>query len=173
MRIRVLLGGPSSLAAVPANAAVPRRHLAIVTCMDARVDVFRAFDLAEGDAHVIRNAGAVVTDDVLRSLVLSQRLLETRTVWIVGHTDCGLRKVDEQELLRELAWETGRVPPFPIGSFRDLAQHVHVSVAAVRECPWLPHHDDVHGFVYDVDDHTVRDLETGRPVLPHGPQSNR
>src|SRR6202008_4271449 len=122
---------------MPSYAAIPRRHLAIVTCMDARVNVLQAFGVAGGDIHLLRNAGAVVTDDVLRSLVLSQRLLETTAVRVVGHTDCGLRSVTDAEITDLLVKETGLVPPFAFGTFHDLDKHVHASVARVRECPWL------------------------------------
>ena len=139
--------------------AIPRRHVVILTCMDARVDALGAFDFAPGDAHVLRNAGAVVTDDVLRSLVLSQRLLQTRSVLIMGHTECGLRTFTDDELTRTITWETGSAPPFPFHAFHDLEEHVRTSVRRVRECPWLLHVDEVRGYVYDVDDHTVRPVE--------------
>jgi carbonic anhydrase len=138
------------------SAAIPRRHVTIVTCMDARVDALGAFDFAPGDAHVLRNAGAIVTDDVLRSLVLSQRLLQTRSVLIMGHTECGLRTFTDEELTNALAWETGVKPPFAFGAFHDIEEHVRTGVERVRECPWLPHVDDVRGYVYDVNDHTAR-----------------
>lgn len=128
--------------------------------MDARVDVLRAFGLEGADVHLLRNAGAVVTDDVLRSLVLSQRLLETRSVRIVGHTDCGLRTFSDAELAQTLAWETGSAPPFAFGAFQDVDEHVVASVARVRECPWLVHVNDVEGFVYDVSDGSIRPVET-------------
>ncbi len=130
--------------------AIPRRHLAIITCMDARIDPQHALGFELGDAHVLRNAGAVVTDDVLRSLVLSQRLLETRSVVVMAHTDCGLRKVRDDEMARRLAEETGEAPPFAFGAFFDLEEHVHLQVARVRTCPWLHHVDDVRGCVLDI-----------------------
>jgi carbonic anhydrase len=127
--------------------------------MDARVDALAAFDLQPGDAHVLRNAGAVATDDMLRSLVLSQRALGTRSVWIVAHTDCGLRRIKDDELARELAWETGAPPPFAFGAFSDLDEHVRSQCEVVRACRWLPHVDDVRGFVYDVSDRSIRAVE--------------
>jgi carbonic anhydrase len=136
--------------------AIPQRHLAIVTCMDARIDPQHALGLEFGDAHVLRNAGAVVTDDVLRSLVLSQRLLETRAVVILAHTDCGLRKVHDDDLARQLEAETGELPPFAFGAFFDLDEHVRMQVDRVRKCPWLPHGDDVRGQVLDIAQGTVR-----------------
>src|SRR5437588_2913542 len=112
-----------SCAAVPELRAIPRKHLAIITCMDARIDPQRSLGLELGDAHVLRNAGAVVSDDMLRSLVLSQRLLETRSVAVMAHTECGLRDVHDDELARQLERETGSAPPFAFGSFHDLDEH--------------------------------------------------
>jgi carbonic anhydrase len=139
--------------------AVPRRHLAILTCMDARIDPQRVLGFDQGDAHVLRNAGGVATDDVLRSLVLSQRLLETRAVVVMAHTDCGLRQVHDEELARELAWETGQAPPFAFGAFFDIADHVREQMERVRACPWLPHVGDVRGCILDIADGSVSDVE--------------
>ena len=124
--------------------------------MDARIDPQHALGFELGDAHVLRNAGAVVSDDILRSLVLSQRLLETRTVVVMAHTDCGLRKVHDDDLARQLTEETGQAPPFAFGAFFDFDEHVRTQVERVRACPWLPHVDDVRGCVLDVADGTVR-----------------
>ena len=135
--------------------SVPRRHIAIVTCMDSRIDPLAGFGLEHGDAHILRNGGAAVTDDVLRSLVLSQRLLGTTRVFVMAHTDCGLRKVRDDELVRELEAETGEAPPFAFETFFDEAEHVRAQVAKVQACRWLPHSDDVRGFIYDVADGTV------------------
>ena len=114
------------------------------------------FGLAPGDAHVLRNAGAVVTDDMLRSLVLSQRLLDTRSVFVIAHTECGLRKIVDDELARQLAWETGEAPPFAFGAFVDLDEHVRAQVERVQACRWLAHVDDVRGFVCDVSDGSIQ-----------------
>jgi len=124
--------------------------------MDARIDPQRALGLEQGDAHVLRNAGAAVTDDVLRSLVLSQRLMATTTVVIMAHTDCGLRKVHDDALAAELEAETGAAPPFAFGSFFDLDEHVRLQVERVRACPWLPARDDVRGCVLDIASGSVR-----------------
>jgi carbonic anhydrase len=140
--------------------ATPKKHLAIVTCMDARVDVLGAFGLAVSDVHLLRNAGAVITDDVLRSLVLSQRILATRSVRVVGHTDCALRKYSDAELADLLIRETGTAPTFEFGTFHDLDEHVRTSVERIRICPWLPYVDDVTGWVYDVANHTISAVET-------------
>ena len=118
--------------------------------MDARIDPQHALGFDFGDAHVLRNAGAVVTDDVLRSLVLSQRLLQTRSVAVMAHTECGLRAVHDDDLAAELTRETGQAPPFAFGAFFDLHEHVRSQVERVRTCPWLPHVDDVRGYVLDI-----------------------
>jgi carbonic anhydrase len=141
---------------VPELTAIPRKHLAIITCMDARIDPQRALGLELGDAHVLRNAGAIVSDDVLRSLVLSQRVLETRSVAVMAHTECGLRDIHDDELVRQLTLETGKAPPFAFGAFHNLDEHVHREVERVRACPWLLHVNDVRGYVLDVSDGSVR-----------------
>jgi carbonic anhydrase len=137
---------------------IPRRHLTIVTCMDARIDPQHALGYEQGDAHVLRNAGAVITDDVLRSLVLSQRLLQTTAVAVMAHTECGLRDIHDDELARQLTEETGVPPPFAFGAFFDLDVHVRAQVEKVKECPWLPHVDDVRGYVLDITDGGVREV---------------
>ncbi len=124
--------------------------------MDARIDPQRALGLELGAAHVLRNAGAVATDDVLRSLVLSQRLLQTRSIAVMAHTECGLREVHDDEMARQLAWETGQAPPFAFGAFYDIDAHVVEQIERVRACPWLPHVDDVRGYVLDIADGSVR-----------------
>lgn len=126
--------------------------------MDSRVDPLAAFGLEHGDAHILRNAGAVVGDDVLRSLVLSQRLLDTLSVRVVAHTDCGLRKIHDDSLAAALEAETGQAPPFAFGAFHDEEAHVREQVERVRSCPWLPRVGDVHGYVYDVADGSVREV---------------
>lgn len=137
-------------AAPGASTAPPRLRVAILTCMDARVDIRAALGLRSGDAHVLRNAGGVVTDDVLRSLVLSQRLLGTREVMVVMHTDCGLQKVRDADLAGRIEAETRVEVPFAFGGFTDLDTELQRSLEALRTCPWLPHRDVLRGFVYDV-----------------------
>jgi carbonic anhydrase len=129
---------------------VPARRTAIVTCMDARIDPLGALGMHLGDAHVIRNAGALVTDDVIRSLAISQRMLHTRAVVIVGHTDCGLEGLDDEEAARAIAEVTGETPPWRPGGFASLEDQVRESVARVRESPFVPHRDDVRGYIHDV-----------------------
>lgn len=129
----------------------PARQLAIVTCMDSRIAVFGVFGLALGDAHVIRNAGAIVTDDVERSLLLSQYALGTRTIMVAGHTKCGVLGHDEEATCQRIEDERGRRPTFPLGSITSPEDGVRQSLRRLRQSPYLLHVDDVHGFVYDVD----------------------
>ncbi len=137
---------------------VPAKHLAIVTCMDSRIDVFDLFGLDSGDAHVIRNAGGIITDDVLRSLVLSQRALGTREVVLVHHTDCGLQRISEEELRAKLHAETGALPPYAFGAFDDVDAAVRRALALVKEHRFLPHRDRARGFVYEVQTGTLREV---------------
>lgn len=136
----------------------PARQLAIVTCMDSRIDLFAALGLHEGDAHILRNAGGVVTDDVIRSLVISQRRLGTRSVMLIHHSGCGMQLITDAGFRAELEQATGVVPTFAIGSFTDLDADVRQSILRVRGCPFLPYRDDVRGFVYDVADGTLREV---------------
>jgi carbonic anhydrase len=136
----------------------PRRQLAIVTCMDSRLDVFAALGLGVGEAHVLRNAGGVITDDVIRSLAISQRLLGTREVMLIHHTDCGMQKLSDDDFRAELQEDTGVAPAFAIESFTDLDADVRQSILRVRRSAFLPHRDSVRGFVYDVDSHRLREV---------------
>lgn len=140
------------------RAVIPTRHVAIVTCMDSRIDTFRIFGLDSGEAHVMRNAGGLATDDMLRSLVLSQRLLQTREVLLMHHTDCGVRGIDETALRAEIAAETGHAPWYEFGGFTDLEAAVRSAIARVRAHPFLPHRDQVRGFVYEVETGRVREV---------------
>ena len=140
-------------------AVEPSRHLAIVTCMDSRLDVFAALGLGDGEAHVLRNAGGVITDDVIRSLALSQRKLGTREVMLIHHDDCGMQKITEDGFRMELQETTGVAPSFAIESFTDVEADVRQSIRRVRTSPFLPHRDVVRGFVYDVDTHRLREVE--------------
>ena len=136
----------------------PSRELAIVTCMDSRLDVFAALGLGDGEAHVLRNAGGVITDDVIRSLAISQRLLGTREVMLIHHTDCGMQKITDDGFRAELQAETGVSPAFAIESFTDVDADVLQSILRVRSSAFVPHRDAVRGFVYDVDDHRLREV---------------
>jgi carbonic anhydrase len=137
----------------------PSRRLAIVTCMDSRLDVFAALGLADGEAHVLRNAGGVVTDDTIRSLAISQRRLGTREVMLIHHTDCGMQKLTDDGFRDELREETGVAPAFAIESFSDVDASVRQSILRVRRSDFVPHRDAVRGFVYDVDTHRLREVE--------------
>ena len=140
------------------RALVPTKRVAIVTCMDSRIDNFRIFGLDSGEAHILRNAGGLVTDDVLRSLVLSQRLLKTREVILMHHTGCGLHNTDESELHDQIHADTGRTAPYAFGVFSDLDEAVRRAIATVRGHPFLPHRDRVRGFVYDVETGHLREV---------------
>ena len=139
----------------------PRRRLVIVTCMDSRLDVFKALGLREGEAHILRNAGGVITDDMIRSLAVSQRRLGTREVMVVHHTDCGMQKLTDDGFRAELQDATGLAPAFAIESFTDLDADVRQSLLRVRRSPFLLHRDHVRGFVYDVDTHVLREVAAG------------
>ncbi len=139
----------------------PARRLAIVTCMDSRLDVFAALGLGPGEAHVLRNAGGVITDDVIRSLAVSQRRLDTREVMLIHHTDCGMQKLSDDGFRAELREATGVAPSFAIESFDDVEADVRQSILRVRRSAFLAHRDRVRGFVYDVDTHRLREVAVG------------
>ncbi len=127
----------------------PLRPVAIVTCMDARLDVHRALGLEEGEAHVIRNAGGVVTEDVIRSLLISQRLLGTREVMVIHHTNCGMLTFSDDGLKRQIEADTGLRPPFALEAFPDLESDVRQSIGRIEASPFVPHREHVRGFVYE------------------------
>jgi carbonic anhydrase len=147
-------------ALVPGDRSSPRPslHIAILTCMDARIRVFEIFGLIQGEAHVLRNAGGVVTDDMIRSLALSQRKLGTREVLIVQHTNCGLQQVTEDDFKDELEQASGLRPTWSIEAFREVKDSVRQSIERVRRSPFLPHTDRVRGFVYDVHTGTLHEV---------------
>jgi carbonic anhydrase len=136
----------------------PSLRLAIVTCMDSRLDAFAALGLEDGQAHILRNAGGVVTDDVVRSLAISQRLLRTEQVMVIHHTDCGMQKITDDGFRAELQADTGMAPSFAIESFTDVEADVRQSVARLRHSSFLPHRERVRGFVYDVDTHALAEI---------------
>jgi carbonic anhydrase len=143
----------------PGLAVAPSRRVAVVACMDSRLDLFGALGIGLGEVHLVRNAGGVVTDDVIRSLVISQRLLGTEEVVLVHHTDCGLLKVTDDELKDAIEDDVGVRPGFSIEAFRDLDVSVRRSIARLRATLFLPHTDRVRGFVYDVDTGRLREVE--------------
>lgn len=138
---------------------MPKLNVAILTCMDARIRVFDVFGLDEGDAHILRNAGGVVTDDMIRSLALSQRKLGTREILIMQHTNCGLNSVTEDGFKDELESDTGLRPTWAVEAFRDVNDSVRQSVARARRNDFLPHRDLVRGFVYDVHTGEVSEVD--------------
>jgi carbonic anhydrase len=136
----------------------PARHLAVVACMDARLNIYGLLGLAEGDAHVIRNAGGVVTDDVIRSLAISQRLLGTREIVLIHHTGCGMLSFSDDAFRSEIEADTGIRPPWAAEAFPDLEADVRQSIARITASPFLPHTDAVRGFVYEVESGRLREV---------------
>jgi carbonic anhydrase len=136
----------------------PARGVAVVACMDARLDVHKILGLEEGDAHVIRNAGGVITDDEIRSLTISQRLLGTREIILIHHTDCGMLTFSDDELKAQIHEEVGMKPHFSMESFSDLEEDVRQSIARIQASPFIPHNDSVRGFIYEVETGRVREV---------------
>ena len=130
---------------------VPGRKVAVLACMDARLDPARALGLEPGDAHVIRNSGGVVTEDAIRSLVISQRLLGTEEIVLIHHTGCGMLTFTDDDVLDTIESDVGTRPDFALRSFPDLDENVRESIAALRANPFLPHTQSVRGFVYDIE----------------------
>ncbi len=128
----------------------PSAHLAVVACMDARLNVYALLGLGDGEAHVIRNAGGVITDDEIRSLAISQRLLGTREIILIHHTDCGMLTFTDDAFKQSIQDETGIKPPWAAESFSDLDRDVRQSIARIKASPFVPHKDAIRGFVFDV-----------------------
>jgi carbonic anhydrase len=128
----------------------PSKHVAVVACMDARLDVYRALGLHEGEAHVIRNAGGVVTDDEIRSLAISQRLLGTEEIILIHHTDCGMLTFTDEEFKATIHEDTGIKPHWSAEAFDDLEADVRQTIARIKASPFIPKKDSVRGFVFDV-----------------------
>ena len=128
----------------------PSKHLAVVACMDARLNVYALLGLGDGESHVIRNAGGVVTEDEIRSLSISQRLLGTTEIILIHHTDCGMVTFTDDAFRASVAEDTGIKPPWAAESFSDPAQDVRQSMARIKASPFIPHTDSVRGFVFDV-----------------------
>jgi carbonic anhydrase len=128
----------------------PANHAAVVACMDARLNVYSILGLHEGESHVIRNAGGVVTDDEIRSLAISQRLLGTTEIILIHHTDCGMLTFTDDEFKRSIQDETGIKPEWAAEAFTDLDEDVRQSIARIKASPFIPHKDSVRGFVFDV-----------------------
>ncbi len=137
----------------------PSKHIAVLACMDARLDVYRALGLGEGEAHVIRNAGGVVTADGLRSLAISQRLLGTTEIVLIHHTDCGMLTFTDEDFKRSITQETGITPAWASEAFTDLDQDVRQSIGRIRADPFVVHKDSIRGFVFDVATGRLREVE--------------
>ncbi|HWD66019.1 MAG TPA: carbonic anhydrase [Solirubrobacteraceae bacterium] len=137
----------------------PTRRLAIVTCMDCRIDLHAALGLELGQAHVLRNAGGTVTDDVIRSLAISQRKLGTREVLVIHHTGCGMQGINEDGFRAELQADAGVAPPWSLEGFDDLEEDVRQSVRRVRQSPFLPHRGQVRGYILDVNTQGLREVD--------------
>jgi carbonic anhydrase len=136
----------------------PAKRVAIVACMDARLNPYGLLGLHEGDAHVIRNAGGVVTDDEIRSLAISQRLLGTEEIMLIHHTDCGMLTFADDDFRRQVQEETGIKPEWAAETFNDLDEDVRQSIARIKASPFIPRKDQVRGFVYDVHSGELREV---------------
>jgi carbonic anhydrase len=136
----------------------PARGVAVVACMDARLNVYGMLGLEEGDAHVIRNAGGVITDDEIRSLAISQRLLGTREIILIHHTDCGMLTFTDDEVKQQIQEDVGIKPEFALEAFSDLEEDVRQSIRRIQSSPFVPHKDSVRGFVYEVETGRLREV---------------
>ena len=136
----------------------PARGVAVVACMDARLNVYGILGLNEGDAHVIRNAGGVITDDEIRSLAISQRLLGTSEIILIHHTDCGMLTFTDDEFKRSVQDDVGIKPEWAAEAFPDLDEDVRQSIARIQASPFIPHKDSVRGFVYEVESGRLREV---------------
>jgi carbonic anhydrase len=136
----------------------PARKVAVVACMDARLNVYGMLGLNEGDAHVIRNAGGVVTDDAIRSLAISQRLLGTAEIVLIHHTGCGMLTFTDEEFRRSIEEEIGIKPAWAPESFTDLEGDVRQSIARIKASPFIPNKDHIRGFVYEVETGRLREV---------------
>jgi carbonic anhydrase len=136
----------------------PAKKVAVIACMDARLSVYGMLGLTEGDAHVIRNAGGVVTDDEIRSLAISQRLLGTEEIILIHHTDCGMLTFTDDEFKAAIEKDTGIKPAWAAEAFPDLDADVRQSIARIKASPFIPHTDSVRGFVYEVESGRLREV---------------
>ncbi|MEE8138658.1 MAG: carbonic anhydrase [Thermoanaerobaculia bacterium] len=137
----------------------PGKRVAVVACMDARLNPYGLLGLTEGEAHVIRNAGGVITDDVIRSLVISQFLLGTREIVLVHHTDCGMLTFRDEEVKERIYSEVGLRPPFALEAFSDLEDDIRQSIARIEASPFTPHKDQLRGYIFDVETGRLREVE--------------
>lgn len=159
----------------PQRTASPHLQVAVVACMDARLDLFGALGLVDGDAHLIRNAGGVVTDDVIRSLMISQRQLGTTEIILIHHDKCGLEALDEDEFWERVRLETAVEPEFPLGSFMDPAESVRAGMSRIQESLLIPWRDQVRGFVFEHETGRLSEVtlagSTSGPSQLHGSET--
>jgi carbonic anhydrase len=144
---------------VPQGSAFPRLEVAVLTCMDARIHPTEIFGFRDGDAHIIRNGGGIVTDDVIRTLAVSQHRLGTKAIMVIQHDDCGMQKVTEQEFTAQMEAHAGVTPTWSVGAFDEVEESVRRSLARLRECSFLAARDDIRGFVFDVSNGTLREVK--------------
>ena len=136
----------------------PAKRVAVVACMDARLNVYGMLGLTEGDAHVIRNAGGVITEDEIRSLMISQRLLGTREIILIHHTDCGMLNFTDDEVKGQIQQEVGIKPGFVLEAFADVEEDVRQSIRRIQASPFIPYKDSVRGFIYEVETGRLREV---------------
>jgi carbonic anhydrase len=137
----------------------PASEVLVVACMDARLNLYGLLGVSEGDAHVVRNAGGVVTDDVIRSITISQRLLGTNEIMLIHHTGCGMLAFRDDDVKAQIEADTGLRPPFALEAFADLDGDVRQSIARIKASPYIPHKDSVRGFVYEVETGRLREVK--------------
>jgi carbonic anhydrase len=140
------------------NGAQPAKKLAIVACMDARLDPLGVLGLEVGDAHVIRNAGGVITDDEIRSLAISQNLLGTKDIAVIHHTDCGMLKFTDEEFKRRLEEDFGHRPEWDPGAFENLDENLRSTIQRIKASPFLPSKDSIRGYIYEVETGILREI---------------
>jgi carbonic anhydrase len=136
----------------------PAKHVAVVTCMDARLSPSVMLGLEEGDAHIIRNAGGVITDDEIRSLVISQRMLGTQEIMLIQHTGCGMLTFSDDEVKQQIQDDVGIKPHFALESFSDLGENVRQSIARIKSSPFIPNKENIRGFIYEVETGRLREV---------------
>src|SRR6201996_3492964 len=136
----------------------PSKHVAVLACMDARIDVYRVLGINEGESHVIRNAGGVVTEDAIRSLAISQRLLGTSEIILIHHTDCGMLTFTDDDFKRAIQDDTGIKPAWSAEAFSDLDEDVRQSISRIKASPFVPNKDSIRGFVFDVSTGKLREV---------------
>jgi carbonic anhydrase len=158
---RLLRANDAYVARFPGSRPLkPKLQLAVVACMDSRLDLFGALGLEVGDAHLIRNAGGLPTEEVLRSLAISQHYLGTREIVIIHHTECGMDGFDDPSFRTMLTERSAVAPSWNVPGFTDIRAQVRESTEVVKRCGWLPHRDDVRGFVFDVDSAKIEEVSS-------------